>query len=115
MTDPAHPPVLPPGVWTETFTYSSGRTDSILKTRIAEEGPHMRTDQRRGVRYLSYMYGHWVFLWPEHSNTIAIAFGTLAQHRVEHRNVPIEKPWNGDHLVRFSRNWRSALLDRLRK
>lgn len=114
MTDPAHSPVPPPGVWTETFTYSNGRTDEILKTRIAEEGPHARTDARLGLRYLSYMYGHWVFFWPEHSNTITIAFGTLANHHVEHRNVPIEKPWSGDHLVRFARSWRAALLDRLR-
>lgn len=114
MTDPAHSSMLPPGVWTATFTYNNGRTDTILKTRLAEEGPHMGTDARRGIRCLSYMYGHWVFFWPEHSNTVTIAFGTIARHNVEHRNVPIDKPWNGDHLVRFARTWRANLLGRLR-
>lgn len=105
-------PILPPGVWIETFTHADGKTENILKRRMAEEGPHTRVD-RAGVRHLVYMYGHWVFHWPEVSKTVTIGFGTIESHTVEQKDVPIDLAWSGENLVAFARQWRQDLIKRV--
>lgn len=42
------PTALPEGVWAETFTYASGKTETIYKRAMAEEGPVLRVEA--GVR-----------------------------------------------------------------
>lgn len=99
------PSPLPEGVWTETFTYCNGRTETIYKRAMAEEGPHLRIEG--GVRYLIYMYGHFVFVWSQVSRaTVDIGFGTVEAHHVEHREIAITGDWNPDNLIKFGRGWR---------
>ena len=108
MSEPPSP--LPTGVWAETFTYSNGKSETIYKQALAEEGPHLRQDENR-VRYLIYMYGHWVFIWSEISKaTVDIAFGTIDKHHMEHREVSITGDWTPDNLIAFGRRWRRRLI-----
>ena len=104
------PPPLPPGVWTETFTYANGKTETIYKRAMAEEGPLLRAGG--GVRYLVYMYGHFVFTWSQISrNTVDIGFGTIDSHHSEHRDVTITGNWNPDNLIDFGRQWRHRIIN----
>lgn len=103
---------LPPGVWMEKFTYANGKTDHIYKRKMSEEGPHAYTD-RQGMRHLIYMYGHWVFDWPETARTLSVGFGTINNHTIEHREVGIGLAWNGENLVNFGRDWRKQLIQRV--
>lgn len=103
---------MPPGVWAETYTHSNGRTETVYKQRMSEEGPFTRVDGTR-TRHLLYMYGHWVFVWSETAKTLNIGFGTVESHTVEHRDVPIDLAWGPDNLVTFGRQWRQALIKRV--
>ena len=105
-------PVLPPGVWTETYTYANGKTETIYKQAMSEEGPHTVTDGHR-IRHLVYMYGHWVFDWSEVAKTVNIGFGTIDKHTVEHKDVPIAHQWGPNNLVEFGRQWRQGLIGRV--
>lgn len=105
-------PILPPGVWAETYTYSNGKTEIIYKRKMSEEGPHTVTDGRR-VRHLVYMYGHWVFAWPEGAKTVNIGFGSIDSHKVEYRDVPIALAWAPESLIEFGRKWRRQLISRV--
>lgn len=105
-------PILPPKVWAETFTYANGKSETIYKQRMTEEGPYTRVDGAC-VHHLVYMYGHWVFIWPEPSKTVTIGFGTIERHTVEYRDVPIDLTWGSDNLVAFGREWRQALIKRV--
>lgn len=103
------PAPLPEGVWAETFTYANGKTETIYKRAMAEEGPLLRVEG--GVRQLVYMYGHFVFIWSQVSQTtVDIGFGTIASHHVEHRDVTITGNWNPENLITFGRQWRRRLL-----
>lgn len=103
------PTPLPEGVWAETFTYANGKTETIYKRAMAEEGPVLRVDGR--VRYLVYMYGHFVFIWSQVSRTtVDIGFGTIDSHHIEHREVAIVGNWNPDNLINFGRQWRSRIM-----
>lgn len=104
-------PVLPPGVWAETYTHANGKTETIYKQQMSEEGPRTLADSQR-TRHLLYMYGHWVFDWAEAAKTLHIGFGTLESHTLEHRNVPIAREWGPENLVEFGRRWRRQLIER---
>lgn len=106
--------VLPPGVWTETFTYANSKTETIYKQTMSEEGPRTRSDRQR-ARHLVYMYGHWVFDWLQNAKTVTIGFGTLDNHETQYLDVPIDLTWNPDNLVTFGRQWRQTLINRVKK
>lgn len=96
-------------MWTETFTYANGKTETIYKRAMAEEGPALRVEG--GVRYLVYMYGHFVFIWSQISRTtVEIGFGTTNSHHIEHRDVSITGNWNPDNLIHFGRQWRRRII-----
>ena len=99
------PSPLPEGIWAKTFTYANGKTETIYKRSMTEEGPHLRI--AGGVRYLVYMYGHFVFSWSQVSQaTVDIGFGTITTHHTDHHEVPITGTWKPENLITFGRCWR---------
>lgn len=99
-----HP--LPPGVRTETFTYSNGKEQTIYLAPFETEGPKLLVEDDRKVMY--YMYAHYVFRWPQGTTQLSIGHGTIAKHIALWTEITIAGPWMPDTLAGFAALWTRA-------
>lgn len=105
-------PVLPPGVVARTFTYRSGRTETIYISPFPTEGPIKVTDADGHVAWM-FMYAHFVFTWLDGASHVAIAHGTIAGNRIAiWSDIAIRGRWSAHVLSEFGRRWVQEQLDR---
>lgn len=96
-------PNLPPGIRTETFTYSNGDTATVYRAPFQSDGPHMLAEA--GKRVLVYVYGAYVFRWPEGTSQLDIGHGSISQHMGLHTGVTITGHWSAGRLAEFGQAW----------
>lgn len=103
-------PSLPPGVRTETFTYSNGDTATVYRAPYQSDGPHMCSEA--GKRVLVYMYAAYVFRWPEGTSQLCIGHGSIGQYMELHNGVTITGAWGPSRLSEFGQQWAAREFER---
>lgn len=96
---------LPPGVRAETFTYASGRQQTVYRAPFESEGPRLVVEDSQKILY--FMYAAYVFRWPQGSTRVAIGHGSIGDHMGLWQDVPITGVWTPQTLVRFATDWTS--------
>lgn len=103
-------PNLPPGVRTETFTYSNGQKTTVYRGPYESDGPRLIADN--GSRVLYYMYAAYVFRWPEGTTQVDIGHGSISRHMGLHAGVTITGRWSPVRLAEFGQAWAAKELGR---
>jgi hypothetical protein len=101
-----------PGVRAETYTYRSGRTETIFKTAYATEGPTLIAD-RTGREAWVFMYAHFVFCWVEGAALVQVSHGSLCGPKMPlWDDIKIAGKWSGPALAGFGKGWALGHLAR---
>src|SRR5438105_1701772 len=101
---------LPPDAQPEKFIIKRGVSMAVYKIAYVREGPVQRAASD-GMRFIEYMYAHFVFRWVEGESKVVISHGTLDGERM---SLPwtfnIDGRWEPGVLAQRGREWVLAHL-----